>query len=415
MFRPLPVFIGMRYTRAKRRNHFISFISLTSMVGLALGVLVMILVLSVMNGFDRELRTRILGMVPHATISSYQPIDDWQTLAARVAKHPEVVAVAPFSQLQGMLTHSGGTQPVLVNAVLPEAEKNVSIIDQHMVQGSLEALKSGEFGIVIGEITARRFRVNVGDKLTFILPEASVTPAGVFPRLKRFTVVGVFKVGAELDSSLALIHIGDAARLSRWQENQVEGVRLKLKDLFKAPQVAWEIATGFSEGDYVARDWTRSHGSLFQAIQMEKTMIALLLLLIVAVAAFNIISTLVMVVTDKKADIAILRTLGMTPRQIMLVFMVQGSVIGVVGTLIGGVLGVIAALNVTQWVAALENLLGRKFLSSDVYFINYLPSQLRVEDVVLICSAALLMSFFATLYPAWRAARTQPAEALRYE
>ncbi len=384
MFRPLPVFIGMRYTRAKRRNHFISFISLTSMVGLALGVLVMILVLSVMNGFDRELRTRILGMVPHATISSYQPIDDWQALAARVAKHPEVVAVAPFSQLQGMLTHSGGTQPVLVNAVLPEAEKNVSIIDQHMVQGSLEALKSGEFGIVIGEITARRFRVNVGDKLTFILPEASVTPAGVFPRLKRFTVVGVFKVGAELDSSLALIHIGDAARLSRWQENQVEGVRLKLKDLF-------------------------------QAIQMEKTMIALLLLLIVAVAAFNIISTLVMVVTDKKADIAILRTLGMTPRQIMLVFMVQGSVIGVVGTLIGGVLGVIAALNVTEWVAWLEKLVGHKFLSSDVYFINYLPSQLRVEDVVLICSAALLMSFFATLYPAWRAARTQPAEALRYE
>lgn len=415
MFRPLSVFIGMRYTRAKRRNHFISFISLTSMVGLALGVLVMILVLSVMNGFDRELRTRILGMVPHATISSYQPIDDWQALATQVAKHPEVVAVAPFSQLQGMLTHSGGVQPVLVNAVLPEAEKSVSIIDQHMVQGRLDDLQSGEFGIVIGEITARRFRVNVGDKLTFILPEASVTPAGVFPRLKRFTVVGVFKVGAELDSSLALIHIGDAARLSRWQENQVEGVRLKLKDLFKAPQVAWEIAGSFGSEDYVARDWTRSHGSLFQAIQMEKTMIGLLLLLIVAVAAFNIISTLVMVVTDKKADIAILRTLGMTPREIMLVFMVQGTVIGVVGTLIGGVLGVISALNVTAWVAALENLLGQKFLSSDVYFINYLPSQLRVEDVVLICSAALLMSFFATLYPAWRAARTQPAEALRYE
>jgi len=404
----------MRYTRAKRRNHFISFISLTSMVGLALGVLVMILVLSVMNGFDRELRTRILGMVPHATITSYQPIDDWQALAAKVAKHPEVVAVAPFSQLQGMLTHSGGVQPVLVNAVLPEAEKNVSIIDRHMVQGRLDDLRSGEFGIVVGEITARRFRVNVGDKLTFILPEASVTPAGVFPRLKRFTVVGVFKVGAELDSSLALIHTGDAARLSRWQENQVEGVRLKLHDLFQAPEVAWRIAGELGE-DYVARDWTRSHGSLFQAIQMEKTMIALLLLLIVAVAAFNIISTLVMVVTDKKADIAILRTLGMTPRQIMLVFMVQGSVIGVVGTLIGGVLGGISALNVTAWVAGLENLLGRKFLSSDVYFINYLPSQLRVEDVVLICSAALAMSFFATLYPAWRAARTEPAEALRYE
>jgi lipoprotein-releasing system permease protein len=408
------VFIGMRYTRAKRRNHFISFISLTSMVGLALGVLVMILVLSVMNGFDRELRTRILGMVPHATISANQPIGDWRALAAQVAQHPEVEAVAPFSQLQGMLTHGGGVQPVLVNAVLPEAEKNVSIIAQHMVRGSLDDLKDGEFGIIVGEITARRFGVNVGDKLTFILPEASVTPAGVFPRLKRFTVAGVFKVGAELASSLALIHVGDAARLSHWPDNQVEGVRLKLKDLFKAPEVAWRIAGQLGD-DYIARDWTRTHGSLFQAIQMEKTMIGLLLLLIVAVAAFNIISTLVMVVTDKKADIAILRTLGMTPRQIMLVFMVQGSVIGVVGTLIGGVLGVISALNVTEWVAWLEKLVGHKFLSSDVYFINYLPSQLRLEDVVLICTAALSMSFLATLYPAWRAARTQPAEALRYE
>lgn len=415
MFRPLPVFIGARYTRAKRRNHFISFISLTSMIGLALGVLVMILVLSVMNGFDRELRTRILGMVPHATVSSLQPIDDWQAVARQAADHPAVLAVAPFTQLQGMLSHSGGVQPVLINAVLPEAEKQVSIIDQHMVQGRLDALASGEFGIIIGEVTARRFRVGLGDKLTFILPEASVTPAGVFPRLKRFTVVGVFKVGAELDSSLALIHVGDAARLSRWAEHQVEGVRLKLDDLFKAPRVAWEIADRLQGSDYQARDWTRSHGSLFQAIQMEKKMIALLLLLIVAVAAFNIISTLVMVVTDKKADIAILRTLGMTPRQIMLVFMVQGTVIGVTGTLIGGVLGVVAALNITDWVAALERLLGHQFLSADVYFINYLPSQLRGEDVLLICSTALLLSFFATLYPAWKAARTQPAEALRYE
>lgn len=414
MFRPLPFFIGVRYTRAKRRNHFISFISLTSMIGLALGVLVMILVLSVMNGFDRELRTRILGMVPHATISSFQPIDDWKTIGDQVMTHKEVVAVAPFTQLQGMLTHSGAVQPVMVQAVLPEAEKNVSIINEHMVQGSLDDLKSGDFGIVIGEITARRFRINVGDKLTFVLPEAAVTPAGVFPRLKRFTVVGVFKVGAELDGSLALINIEDGARLSRWQTNQVEGVRLKLKDLFDAPRVAWEIAKSMP-GDLQPRDWTRSHGNLFQAIQMEKTMIALLLLLIVAVAAFNIISTLIMVVTDKKADIAILRTLGATPRQIMGIFMVQGTVIGVIGTLIGGVLGVISALNVTAWVAWLEKLIGHKFLSSDVYFINYLPSELRVEDVVLICGAALCMSFFATLYPAWRASRTQPAEALRYE
>lgn len=416
MFRPLPVFIGLRYTRAKRRNHFISFISGTSMVGLALGVLVMILVLSVMNGFDRELRTRILGMVPHATISSYQPVSDWRELAAQVQQNPEVLATAPFTQLQGMLTSQGVTQPVLVNAVLPQEEKNVSIISEHMVQGSLDQLVEGEFGIIVGEITARRFRLQLGDKLTFILPEASVTPAGVFPRLKRFTVAGIFKVGAELDSSLALIHVADAAKLNRWGEGQVEGIRLRLKDLFHAPQVAWDIAGHLPHGaDYVARDWTRTHGSLFQAIQMEKRMIGLLLLLIVAVAAFNIISTLVMVVTDKKADIAILRTLGMTPRQIMLVFMVQGSVIGVVGTLIGTVLGVIAALNVTEWVNWLEGLIGRKFLSADVYFINYLPSQLRLEDVLVICGSALAMSFLATLYPAWRAARTEPAEALRYE
>lgn len=416
MFNPLSVFIGVRYTRAKRRNHFISFISLTSMIGLSLGVLVMILVLSVMNGFDRELRTRILGMVPHATITSgTQPVDDWRALAEQVKRHPDVVGVAPFTQLQGMLTHSGSVRPVLVNAVLPEAERDVSIISEHMVAGDLNALQSGEFGMVVGEGTARRLGVGVGDKLAFILPEASVTPAGVFPRLKRFTVVGIFKVGADLDSSLALIHIGDAAVLSRWQEHQVEGVRLKLRDLFRAPQVSWDIANSLQGQEFIARDWTRSHGNLFQAIQMEKTMIALLLLLIVAVAAFNIISTLVMVVTDKKADIAILRTLGMTPRQIMMVFMVQGTVIGVVGTVIGGVLGVISALNITTWVAALEKLLGHQFLNSNVYFINYLPSELKVDDVVLICSTALLMSFLATLYPAWKAARTQPAEALRYE
>lgn len=415
MFRPLSLFIGMRYTRAKRRNHFISFISLTSMIGLALGVLVMILVLSVMNGFDRELRTRILGMVPHATVSSYTPLDDWRAVGEQIAQHKEVQAIAPFTQLQGMLTHTGNVQPVLVTGVLPEAEKDVSIINQHMVAGQLDNLQSGEFGIVIGEIIARRFNVSVGDKITFILPEASITPAGVFPRLKRFTVQGVFKVGAELDGSMALIHIEDAARLSRWQVQQVEGIRLKLNNLFDAPRVSWEIANTIADKDLRPRDWTRSHGNLFQAIQMEKTMIGLLLLLIVAVAAFNIISTLVMVVTDKKADIAILRTLGASPRQIMAVFMVQGTLIGVVGTLIGGVLGVISALNVTAWVAALESLLGHQFLSSDVYFISYLPSELRWEDVTLICSAALGMSFLATLYPAWRASRTQPAEALRYE
>lgn len=414
MFRPLPFFIGLRYTRAKRRNHFISFISLISMLGLTLGVMVMILVLSVMNGFDRELRTRILGMVPHATISSEQPMDDWQSLATRLEEHPQVVAAAPFIQLQGMLTHNGSVAPVLVNGIVPDAEKHVSIIEQHMTQGTLDDLQDGEFGIIIGELIAKRFGVQVGDKLTFVLPEASVTPAGVFPRLKRFTVAGVFKVGAELDSSLAMIHAGDAARLSRWQPGQMQGLRVKLDDLFQAPKVAWDLALTLP-GNYYAQDWTRTHGNLFAAIRMEKTMIGLLLLLIVAVAAFNIISTLVMVVTDKKADIAILRTLGASPGTIMGIFMVQGSVIGVIGTLAGAVLGVLAALNVSAMVAGLESLFGVQFLSSDVYFISYLPSQLIWNDVLLICLTALGMSFAATLYPAWRASRTEPAEALRYD
>lgn len=414
MFRPLPFFIGLRYTRAKRRNHFISFISLISMLGLTLGVMVMILVLSVMNGFDRELRTRILGMVPHATINGYQPIDDWRSLADEVVKHPRVEAAAPFIQLQGMLTHDGSVAPVLVNGVVPEAEQHVSIIEQHMQAGALGDLVDGEFGIIIGELIARRFNVEVGDRLTFVLPEASVTPAGVFPRLKRFEVRGIFKVGAELDGSLAMIHAGDAARLTRWVPGQVQGLRIKLDDLFLAPQVSWEVVSQLP-GDYYAQDWTRSHGNLFAAIRMEKTMIALLLILIVAVAAFNIISTLVMVVTDKKADIAILRTLGASPSTIMGIFMVQGSVIGVVGTVAGCILGVLSALNVSALVSGLEQLLGVQFLSSDVYFISYLPSELIWSDVVMICSTALGLSFLATLYPAWRASRTQPAEALRYD
>ena len=407
MFRPLPFFIGLRYTRAKRRNHFISFISL-------IGVMVMILVLSVMNGFDRELRTRILGMVPHATINGYQPISDWQSLSDKLIANPKVVATAPFIQLQGMLTHDGSVAPVLVTGVEPEAEKTVSIIENHMQSGSLDNLTAGDFGIVIGELIAKRFNVEVGDKLTFVLPEASVTPAGVFPRLKRFTVAGVFKVGAELDSSLAMINLDDAAKLNRWQPGQVQGVRIKLDNLFEAPRVAWDLVSQLP-GDYYAQDWTRTHGNLFAAIKMEKTMIGLLLMLIVAVAAFNIISTLVMVVTDKKADIAILRTLGATPLSIMGIFMVQGSVIGVVGTLSGCVLGVLAALNVSQGVAWLEHTLGIQFLSSDVYFISYLPSELIWSDVLIICGAALSLSFLATLYPAWRASRTEPAEALRYD
>ncbi|WP_349969421.1 lipoprotein-releasing ABC transporter permease subunit [Pseudomonas caspiana] len=416
MFRPLFVFIGTRYTRAKRRNHFVSFISLTSMIGLALGVVVMIVVLSVMNGFDHEMRTRVLGMVPHATIEAGEPIGNWQSLADKVRQNPQVLAVAPFTQMQGLLTNNGNVQKVLLNGIDPAQERKVSIIDNFMRQGKLDDLAAGDFGIVIGDKAATKLGVGIGDKVTFVAPEVTVTPAGMFPRMKRFTVTGIFHVGAgELDGYLGLTNIDDLGRLHRWKANDVQGLRLKFEDLFEAPRTSYQIAQTLGEHNYYSRDWTRTHGNLYQAIRMEKAMIGLLLLLIVAVAAFNIISTLVMVVNDKKGDIAILRTLGSTPGQIMAIFMVQGTVIGVVGTFIGAVVGIIAALNVSAAISLLEGLIGHKFLNADVYFIDYLPSQLMAEDVLMVCSAALILSFLATLYPAWRAARTQPAEALRYE
>ena len=414
MFRPLPFFIGLRYTRAKRRNHFISFISGMSVAGLVLGVMVLIVVLSVMNGFDRELRQRILGMVPHATISAADgELTDWQDLKKTVEAIPGIEASAPYIEGQGMITARGQVKGTMLYGINPKLEGTVSILPNHMVTGSLEDLHQGEFRIVLGELLARSLGVSVGDMVTVVLPDASVNPAGVFPRMKRFRVSGLFAVGADLDASLAYINIDDAARFMRVQSG-VEGLRLKMKDLFQAPRLAWEAAMQLP-GRYYVSDWTRTQGRLFQAIQMEKTMVGLLLTLIIAVAAFNIVATLVMVVTDKQADIAILRTFGAKPRTIMAIFMVQGSVIGVVGTLLGTILGVIAALNVATVVGFIEKLLGIHFLSADVYFISYLPSELLWSDVVTVCIASLGLSFLATLYPSWRAAKTQPAEALRYE
>ncbi|MCW2270577.1 lipoprotein-releasing ABC transporter permease subunit [Pseudomonas sp. JUb96] len=414
MFRPLSIFIGARYTRAKRRNHFISFISMTSMIGLSLGVLAMIVVLSVMNGFQREMSSRILGMVPHASILGVQPLDDWRPAAEAALKNPQVMAAAPLTEMEGMLSYKGAMQPIQVSGIDPAEEGKVSIVGQHIVQGRLQNLEPGEYGVVIGEITARRFRLNVGDKLTLIVPEVSSAPGGITPRMQRLNVVGVFKVGAELDGSMAYIHLADAAQMQRWQPGQVQGVRIKLKDLYSAPQVSRAIAAGLGD-QYRADDWSHTQGSLFSAMKMEKTMIGLLLLMIIAVAAFNIIATLIMVVNDKGADIAILRTIGATPAQVMGTFMVQGTLIGIVGTLIGGVLGVIAALNVSQIVGWLERVSGQHIFTSDVYFISSLPSELQWGDVALICSAGLVMSFLATLYPAWRASQVEPAYALRYD
>ena len=414
MFRPLPFFIGLRYTRAKRRNHFISFISAMSMAGLVLGVMVLIVVLSVMNGFDRELRQRILGMVPHATISAAQgELTDWQDLKKTVEAIPGIEASAPYIEGQGMITARGQVKGTMLYGVNPELEDSVSILPEHMVTGSLDDLQKGEFRIVLGELLARSLGVSVGDMVTVVLPDASVNPAGVFPRMKRFKVSGLFAVGADLDASLSYIDIDDAARFMRYQ-NGVQGLRLKMDDLFQAPRLAWEAAMQLP-GRYYVSDWTRTQGRLFQAIQMEKTMVGLLLTLIIAVAAFNIVATLVMVVTDKQADIAILRTFGAKPGTIMSIFMVQGSVIGVAGTFMGTVLGVVAALNVAAVVGFIEKVLGVHFLSADVYFISYLPSQLLWSDVITVCGASLGLSFLATLYPSWRAAKTQPAEALRYE
>ncbi len=413
MLKTLPIKIGLRYTGAKRRNHFISFISATSMAGLTLGVAVLILVLSVMNGFDRELRERILGMVPHAALYSADGLSDWRGLAREVVKNPDIVAAAPFVQIQGMMSSKGRVQGVMVNGIEPEWESKVSILPDFMKKGEFYSLNDAKYQIILGDLLANKLGAGIGDKVTLIMPEASLTPAGLMPRLKRFTVSGVFSVGAELDASFAYIHIRDAAKLARL-DNEAQGLRLMTKDLFKAPKIAWDLQFEL-EGNLRASDWTRTHGNLFQAIKMEKTMIGLLLLIIVAVAAFNIVSTLVMVVTDKQGDIAIMRTLGMSPGAIMCVFMVQGFIIGVVGIILGTLLGILCALTVTDVIEWVERILGIQFLNADVYFISYLPSELLWSDVVLVTSSGLIMCFLATLYPAYKASKVKPAEALRYD
>jgi lipoprotein-releasing system permease protein len=415
MFKPMELYVGLRYTRAKRRNHFISFISLTSILGIALGVTALITVLSVMNGFEKELRARILGMAAHATITGIGgTLADWPAVAEVAARHTGVVGVAPYISAEAMLTHGEAVRGAVVRGVLPEEEPRVSEIVQSMTAGSLESLKDGSYGIILGKDLAQNLGVTMGDRVTLVAPEVRVTPAGVLPRLRRFTVVGIFEVGMyEYDAALAFINLADAARLFRLGD-EVSGVRLKLGDMYQAPRVSREL-TRELPGSYWVTDWTQHHVNFFRAIKTEKTVMFVILALIVAVAAFNIVSTLIMVVTDKESDIAILRTLGAAPASIMGIFIVQGSVIGVVGTLLGAAGGVALALNVETIVPAIESVLGVKFLSPDVYYISDLPSDMQWVDVVRISLVALLLSLVATLYPAWRASRTQPADALRYE
>jgi len=415
MFKPLTLFIGLRYTRAKRRTGFISFITLTSILGIALGVAALITVLSVMNGFEAELRDRILGMTSHASITGIDgELHEWETLQASLGREPRVKGWAPYVEGQAMINSDRRVSGSLIRGILPDYEPRVSEVATRLVAGNLSDLKAGEFGIILGAELAEHLGVVTGDKITVITPQVTATPAGILPRLKRFTVVGIFHVGMfEYDRNLALINLEDAKRLFS-MEAAISGLRLKVDDVFYARQIAREIGPNLP-GEYMITDWTQAHSNFFKAIQTEKRVMFIILLLIVAVAAFNIVSTLVMVVTDKRSDIAILRTQGMPPLSVMTIFIVLGTIIGLFGTLIGGISGVLLALNVETVVPAIEKLFGVHFLSADVYYISELPSKLIWGDVYRITLVAFILSIVATLYPAWQASKIKPAEELRYE
>jgi len=412
---PLELFIGLRYLRAKKRNHFISFISSISIFGIALAIILLITVLSVMNGFQQELRDRILVMTSHVTISAANgSLRNWQTVTDALKDDKEITGSAPYVRGEVMLSHSGNVHAALIRGVSPEHEPAVSAVADKMKDGALTDLKPGEFGIILGHELARSLGAYPGDKITVLSPQLNVSPAGVMPRLKRFTLIGTFEVGMhEFDSGLALMHIDDAAKLMR-MKGEVSGVRLRIDKLFDARRKQYEITQKLGAGFYVS-DWTRRHANFFRAVQMEKTVMFVILSLIIAVAAFNIVSTLVMVVTDKESDIAILRTLGLSPTSIMQVFMVQGTVIGLLGTLIGMVGGIALANNIESIVQFIERQFDTHFLDPSIYYISVLPSQVLWMDVMLVCGVSFFVSMLATLYPAFRASKTHPVEALRYE
>ena len=409
------LFVGFRYTRSRRRNNFVSFISLISMLGIALGVAALIVVLSVMNGFQRELRSRILGVAAHVQISGADEVlDGWQQVRRQALEHPGVIGAAPYVSAQSMLSRDNAIRGTIVRGIEPSLEADVAELGRrHMIAGRMDALQSGEYGVVLGSELARYMQVRTGDRVTLIAPQGLVTPAGVIPRLKQFRVVGLFEVGLfEYDGGLALIHIEDAQRLYRMGE-QVSGVRLKLADLFEARTISAALKGRLPQS--TVTDWTQSHASFFRAVQVEKNVMFIILTLIVMVAAFNIVSTLIMVVTDKRSDIAILRTIGATPASIMRIFVIQGFLIGVVGTVAGLIGGIVLALNVGVVVPFLEHVLNLRLLDPAVYYISELPSELQRKDVISIGVISLLLSLLATLYPSWRAASVRPAEALRYE
>lgn len=411
---PFSLFVGLRYTRAKRRNHFISFISLISMIGIALGVMVLITVMSVMNGFERELRDRILGMAPHVLVQGLGgPLDDWQSLEKTVKQHPEVIGVSPYIQTETMFRFQGRERFGMVQGILPEKIGEVSIVKDNMSMGSFENIKAGEYNIVLGASMARGLGINLGDKVSLlILSETRISLAGVSMRTKRFTVTGIFETRSEADKSLAFIHMDDAAQLLR--QEGVSALQIKTSDVMGVYKSSDEIS-GLLNHRYFVTDWTRQHETLFNAIDMEKKIMFILLTFIIAVAAFNIVTSLVMLVTEKQADIAILRTLGASPGSILRIFMTSGIINGLIGTLAGVIFGVLLALNLPDIVNWVEDAFGVSVFPKDVYFVNFLPTELIVDDVIKIGLSAFAISVLATLYPSWKASKTQPAEALRYE
>mgnify|MGYP000243401881 CR=1 FL=1 len=414
MYQPLAFFIGLRYTRSRKKNHFVSFISLSSMLGIGLGVMVLVTVLSVMNGFDEEIHNRFFGMAPEITI---QGIDDkitnWPEIAERIKSIPQIQSSSPYVATQGLLTRDGQVLPIILTGILPDKEEPVTHLSQKLLAGNIKNLN--HFGIILGKGLADNLGVLLGDKVSVMIPQATITPTGMIPRFKRFTVIGVFTAGTgfNFDTKLAFIHMDDAQKLLQLG-NSVSGLKMKIKNVYQAPELSDTISSLLGE-EYIVGNWTREFGAFFEAVKMEKTMMFLILLLIIAVAAFNLVSSLVMVVNDKQAEIAILRTMGARPGTILGIFIVQGMMVGIVGTLFGLIAGLLLAENATTIVNALQNFFHVKVISSKVHFVDYLPSKIMISDLIQVCIAALLMSFIATIYPAWRASKTVIAEALHYE
>ena len=414
MFKPLALYVGLRYMRARKKTHFVSFISFTSMLGIGMGVMVLITVLSVMNGFDEQIHKRFFGMAPEITVTGDEGVlHDWQAVQKEVAKVPGVLGVAPFVAEQGLMTYDGQVLPVMLTGVLPKEEKLITHLEDKMLMGDLNKLP--HFGTVLGRELAEALGVMVGDKITIMIPKATVSIAGMEPRFKRFTVVGIFSAGAgfSFDSKLAFIDLNDSQKLSQL-DDAITGLKLRIHDVYDAQRLAEVISNTLGDG-YRVGNWTEQFGDFFQMVKMEKTMMSLILLLIIVVAAFNLVSSLVMLVNDKQADIAILRTMGATPWFILSVFVVQGMLVGLLGTFIGLVTGLLLAYNVTDLMNAIQSFFGVQLLASNVYFVDYLPSKILGSDVLQVSAAALLLSFIATLYPAWRASKTVITEALHHE